>query len=1009
MRDEEYFYPHFGLFNEGVIRISPTFVASDNESGLLRALNIVHRDWSSNVVRIKTDGGGSSYEYRGICDFNDSVETSYVAGVCSLRIFESTEQYKMILQLEPGDGDGAVTSISLKRDPPGENFLGWILKKSIDVARSGNKTLRNLDRSFASDEGNSKSRLDESTQGEMVKNSGEFKEMVMEYMSRDAATFAAAESQLDNLSTWFRDQRDKLSSSVLEMSRDDGSPLDQSVSRTPTHSPSRLRASNASTSASVSSPYKVAEAKQNAQVREQMGRFRENVEKSIDSAFANSLDSSDEVLVKLYYTGKDPRIPEKKKPEYQYEEGADPASFQGYVQERSGAGVTTEESQVAIEELEGQNQGDYQQLKRALGRFQGDVESLIKESFEENEDYRRSLGLDSSFQSNLGKVGVSETPLRKGRGGRNVDDDEDDVEDAGDDEVTVEEEAAEVQAILQGFLMSHHREDWGHTTTKPHPSHPSHPHHPDHHLHRKHSLPHYMVSTESSSHHEVDLGTKLHVHESMEGEESHRSAHHNEQQMIDSIFGHGYDAARTKDKHHGVHHTGHAAHSTTGIGHRPRTGSTASISSVTSHMSTASARTHGTTSSPPSKKVTKVSSSLLAPTAASKAHHSPETKKTSTSSPTKSKSGSIHSSSSSISSHKSHAGTGSGSKTSKTVSSAASVDSHETSHSKVSVKSVASSVASKKAEKVKKEEKTVHASTPPAATYAASPLAEVMKIAAEIPVDDPAAPLSVPSLGTVSAAGAGMSEEDSPSPFGLISEASSIGPAAQGTSSGFASPVSAATVTVNGAPATAPVSAAPAAEAATSSDEVVSASTVAAATLASLEAHYEEEDTRRSSRGASREEAAEGEVDLESSEDEEARASAAATEPGAPGEGHPTLDALLGISEGGAADTSMASQERRQHDASWDPPRESYLHSTFTSAQHEQDNYTKAHTLEMIFDEEKARHRHHKNIMDPEKAYAKEHTDSVSVTSSISDWTIEKETKKKVKRLKKGKKAVKKK
>ena len=64
----------------------------------------------------------------------------------------------------------------------------------------------------------------------------------------------------------------------------------------------------------------------------------------------------------------------------------------------------------------------------------------------------------------------------------------------------------------------------------------------------------------------------------------------------------------------------------------------------------------------------------------------------------------------------------------------------------------------------------------------------------------------------------------------------------------------------------------------------------------------------------------------------------------------------------------------------------------------------------MIFDEEKARHRHHKDIMDPEKAYAREQADSVSVTSSISDWTVEKETKKKVKRLKKGtKKATKRK
>lgn len=994
MRDEDYFYPHFGLFNEGAIRISPTFVASDTELGLLRALNIVHRDWTSNVVRVNSTAGGgssSSYEYRGICDFNDSVETSFVAGVCSLNIFESPEDYKMILQLEPGQGDGAVTFISLKRDPPCENFLGWILKKSIDVARSGNKTLRNLDRSFISEEGTSMSRsarLDESTVGDMVKNSEEFKEMVMEYMSRDAATFAAAESQLENLGAWFRDQRTKLSNSVLEMSRHDASlHQDQSLSRTPTHSPSRLSSVAAPASAGVSSPYKEAEAKQSALVREQMDKFRENVEKSIDSAFANSLESSEDVLVKLYYTGKDPRIPEEKKLEYQYVEGADPASFTGYVQERQG--VTSVEAHAADEELEGRNHTDYQQLKRALGRFQGDVESLIKESFEENEDYRRSLGLDSSFQANLSKVGVYETPLRKSKGsGRAVDDDGEDKGDEDDDEVTVEEEAAEVQAILQGFLLSHHREDWGHTSTKPHPAHPSHPSHPHHHLHRKHSTPHYMMSTESSSHHEVDLSTKLHVHESMELEEGHRAAHHKEQQMIDSIFGHTYDAARHKDKHHGVHSNGHTAHPS--HVQRSRTASTASINSASTHTSVASTRTHTTTSSSPTKKVTKVSSSLLAPTAASKAHHSPEVRKSVTSSPTKSKSSSVSTSSSSSAHGHGHKTASAGSKTGK-VSSAASVDSHDTSHSKASAKSVASSVATKKAEKM-------------TAVYPApssSPLVDVLKIAAEIPVDDKEAlPTVAPSLNAASTSvgDAGSEEaegeEDSPSPFGLISEVSSIGPAAQGTTSGFASPASGGgAVAPKDAHADEVVSLPAAGVAGSNTGDGVSASTVAAATLASLEAHYEEEG------------GGEDDVNLESSADEaEAAPPAAPTEPSS--DGNANLNALLGISESGAADTTTASQERRQHDASWEPARETYLQSTFASTQREQDDYTKAHTLGMIFDEEKARHRHHKDIMDPEKAYAREQADSVSVTSSISDWTVEKETKKKVKRLKKGTKKV---
>ena len=59
--------------------------------------------------------------------------------------------------------------------------------------------------------------------------------------------------------------------------------------------------------------------------------------------------------------------------------------------------------------------------------------------------------------------------------------------------------------------------------------------------------PQHTQPTESSSHHEVDLTTKAHVHEIMEHEESLRSAHHKEQQKMGTLFAHSYEKVRARD------------------------------------------------------------------------------------------------------------------------------------------------------------------------------------------------------------------------------------------------------------------------------------------------------------------------------------------------------------------------------------------------------------------------------------------------------------------------------
>jgi hypothetical protein len=64
--------------------------------------------------------------------------------------------------------------------------------------------------------------------------------------------------------------------------------------------------------------------------------------------------------------------------------------------------------------------------------------------------------------------------------------------------------------------------------------------------------PQYTQPTESSSHHEVDLTTKAHVHEIMEHEESLRSAHHKEQQKMGTHFAHSYEKVRRGTSTHRV-------------------------------------------------------------------------------------------------------------------------------------------------------------------------------------------------------------------------------------------------------------------------------------------------------------------------------------------------------------------------------------------------------------------------------------------------------------------------
>ena len=109
------------------------------------------------------------------------------------------------------------------------------------------------------------------------------------------------------------------------------------------------------------------------------------------------------------------------------------------------------------------------------------------------------------WEEKVKDVGVTETPKRLSTRGRNNDgvgrwssarageEDDEEAEErlevegqVDEDEVSVEEEIAEVQALLTGFLKTRHREEWGptrkdqivsdhhpHTHPKPHPHYPS--------------------------------------------------------------------------------------------------------------------------------------------------------------------------------------------------------------------------------------------------------------------------------------------------------------------------------------------------------------------------------------------------------------------------------------------------------------------------------------------------------------------------------------------------------
>jgi hypothetical protein len=1061
--DEDYFYPHFGKFNEGTIRISPTFSSSDNELSLLRALNIKHRDWESQVVRVSMGpdagpGKGRVSEYRGICDFQSGHQSSRVAGICALTVYD--DPAKMILQLESGDGGSPITSLILKRDSPGDNFLGWVLRKSMDVSRAGNESLSKLERSSYANEEKSSSTMDETqNQQSMIKNSGEFRDMVMEMMSRDANTLASAETKLEQMTSWFRDERDRLASSVLDISQE-MTRVNYSEHHQNSSSSSNSSSRHGSPSRSPSQPphnYSQEEhehdQKHRRRVREQMDKFRSNVEQSIDSAFADSIGSSEEVMVKLYYTGRDPRLPAlPSQQEFSYEAGKDPGSMGGYVQERANSSVS--EVSHAAEALEGNE--DYSQLKRALGRFQGDVESLIKESFEENEEYRQSLGLNTSFESNLGRVGVRETPSRGGGGskskisgnksrGKSIvesDDDSDDEDDNGG-EVSVEEEAAEIQSLLSGFLKTHKRADWGHTH-HPHSqqatysTHHIHDHPAEHATYHKPGahVPHYMQTTDSSRHHEADLSTKTHVRGDIEHEEARRAAHHHEQHMIESIFGHGYDSARTHDHHHGVptgstgsSHPSHHVHAHTAPHHATHKspGSVSSstphrkdsLSSIASHSSALSTKSSSTSS--PSKKVSKVSSSLLAPTASSRAHLG------TTGSDSK-KSSSLHS----------HSPASTSSPTKKTTSST-------TAAKKERALSSASSVCSETSKVSHKSHSTAHSTHTQATAHSTVDLMTHSKPSAAVhsPVAEAPSPLSIASPSSASvlarvlesdnnlregereepAGGGAVSLESSPSPFGLISGASSIAPLPDPESS-FSSPRASSPCIATGAGTSTSASGGGTGDAVVSSivatpgtgsseqeEYELSPSVVVAATLASLEAHYEAQENNSAMPQPPTEA---GDVDLGSGDETGTRTRA--HPPAAPSQSV-AEDTLLGHKQQqgdntlditGTTTTTTTTATTRAHDATWEPRSTNYLTSTFSSAQQEQDGYTKAHTLEMILDEEKARHRHHKDIMDPERAYMRSSRDggdggdNISVTSSISDWTIEKETKKKVKKMKKA-------
>ena len=216
----------------------------------------------------------------------------------------------------------------------------------------------------------------------MIKNSGEFRDFVMEYMERDAQVFEEAQSKLDNLSSYIRSEKEKLQSSMLDISREvseSKSIFDNSFqSNSPYHnhslSPSRGSPPRSGMSTSTDKIYSENKAlvhqSHTSISQAQLDTFQRNVEQSIDKAFADSLGTTEELMIKLYYTGKDPRIRSKdKEPDFEYsEEGKDASMFKGYVQDRSSieTGINEKEASMAAEEL--RDDADYQQLKRELLR-----------------------------------------------------------------------------------------------------------------------------------------------------------------------------------------------------------------------------------------------------------------------------------------------------------------------------------------------------------------------------------------------------------------------------------------------------------------------------------------------------------------------------------------------------------------------------------------------------------------------------------------------------------------
>ena len=91
---------------------------------------------------------------------------------------------------------------------------------------------------------------------------------------------------------------------------------------------------------------------------------------------------------------------------------------------------------------------------------------------------------------------------------------------------------------------------------------------------------------------------------------------------------------------------------------------------------------------------------------------------------------------------------------------------------------------------------------------------------------------------------------------------------------------------------------------------------------------------------------------------------------------------------------------RPPHDSTWSPPTEHYLLPTFTSLQMEQDDYTKLITRHMIEEEGQHRAIRHEDLLDPEHAFRRDR--GQSLTSELSDWTVDLEEKKDVKKLKKS-------